>query len=148
MRPSSSPGKPSTFASLTVLVQRYLSSGFFVPLRGSESGRLVGLDDLCPQVEALIAPKHSALLASLNEEFGSGEFKFNASRWMVLSVFRESFVYTTVSSFRVADYEYVPGRKVSMTSDFRSKTRGRKSRSNSRNISSRVSQRCKCMGSK
>ncbi|KAG6374707.1 hypothetical protein JVT61DRAFT_4077 [Boletus reticuloceps] len=58
---------------LVLLVQRFwpLPSLF----RGWGSESIARLDDLCPQVEGLTPAKHEALLQSLDQEFGSTEFK-------------------------------------------------------------------------
>jgi Gly-Xaa carboxypeptidase len=64
--------------SLVFLVQLFWAYVFSGQPRGSESDKLVGLDDLCPQVEALTTPGHGTLLESLDEEFGSTEFKLKA----------------------------------------------------------------------
>ncbi|KAF8141984.1 hypothetical protein EV363DRAFT_41098 [Boletus edulis] len=61
---------------LVLLVQRFwpLPSLF----RGWESASIARLDDLCPQVEGLTPATHEALLQSLDQEFGSTEFKLKA----------------------------------------------------------------------
>ena len=61
--------------SLILLVQRFWPLPSL--LHGWESERVVDLDDICPQVEAP-TPRYKALLASLDEEFGSNEFQFKA----------------------------------------------------------------------
>ncbi|KAH0836413.1 hypothetical protein J3R83DRAFT_8014 [Lanmaoa asiatica] len=63
--------------SLALLVQRFWP---VLPslLHGWGSESVVGLDDLCPQVEALTPPGYEALLGSLDEEFGSSEFQLKA----------------------------------------------------------------------
>ena len=62
--------------SLALLVQRF----WHLPglLHRWERERVVGLDDLCPQVEPLTPIGHEALLASLDKEFSSNEFQLKA----------------------------------------------------------------------
>ncbi|KAF8141978.1 hypothetical protein EV363DRAFT_1425979 [Boletus edulis] len=60
---------------LVFLVQHFWP---FPSLLQWESESVAGLDDLCPQVEALTPPQHEALLRSLDQEFGSTEFKLKA----------------------------------------------------------------------
>ena len=62
--------------SLVLLVQRIWPLPGL--LQGWESENVVGLDDFCPQVEPLTPPGHEALLKSLDEEYGSSEFKLKA----------------------------------------------------------------------
>ncbi|KAF8549259.1 carboxypeptidase S [Imleria badia] len=62
--------------SLFLLVQRFWPLPDL--LHGWESERVIGFDDLCPQVEPLTPAGHEALLKSLDEEYGSSEFKLKA----------------------------------------------------------------------
>ncbi|KAF8449398.1 hypothetical protein L210DRAFT_2662897 [Boletus edulis BED1] len=61
--------------SLVLLVQYFCP---FPILLQWESESVAGLDDLCPQVEALTSLRHEALLQSLDQEFGSSEFRLKA----------------------------------------------------------------------
>jgi hypothetical protein len=62
--------------SLVLLVHRFWP--FPSLLQGWESKSVVGLDDVCPQVKALIPSNHEVLLGSLDAEFSSNEFKLKA----------------------------------------------------------------------
>ena len=60
------------FLSLVLLLQLHDC------YRGWQSKTALGLDDVCPQAEALTPAGHEALLESLDEEFGTSEFKLKA----------------------------------------------------------------------
>lgn len=62
--------------SIVLLVHRFWP--FPSLLEGWENRGVIGLDDVCPQVEALTPSKHEVLLGSLDTEFGSSEFKLKA----------------------------------------------------------------------
>ena len=64
--------------SLAFLLQCLWPSLSRGEVHGSEYESDDGLDDLCPQVEALTPPGYEALLGSLDEEFNSNEFKLKA----------------------------------------------------------------------
>lgn len=67
------------FMSLALLVQRFWPVTFLHSCyHGWQSETVLGLDDLCPQVDALTHPEHEAMLSSLDEEFGGIEFKLKA----------------------------------------------------------------------
>ena len=67
------------FLSIALLAQRFWPVTL-LPSRYHpwETESVLALDSLCPQVEALTPPGHEALLGSLDEEFGSSEFKLKA----------------------------------------------------------------------
>ena len=66
----------ASILSLFLLVHHFWPFPSLLQGWGGES--VICLDDLCPQVEALTPPRHEALLGSLDEEFGSSEFKLKA----------------------------------------------------------------------
>lgn len=67
------------YLGLALLVHHFWPATFLHSCyHGWESKAALALDGLCPQFEALTPPGHKALLDSLNDEFGSGEFKLRA----------------------------------------------------------------------
>ena len=128
--------------SLVLLVQRF----WHLPslLHGWERERVVGLDDLCPQVEPLTPVGHEALLASLDKEFISNEFQLKAYESLGGAV-RIPSAFSPFSLVVVLmDSVCALARNLTMTSDPRLKTLGGKFRPSSMNISSHVFRWCEC----
>ena len=71
--------KLAGFMSLFLFLQWFWHASFLHScFHGWQSRAVLALDDLCPQVEALVPPKYESLLSSLDDEFGSSEFKLKA----------------------------------------------------------------------